>query len=487
MLSHSMKGSASSVLFSELKVGPGHDRISFRPPEPEHRCGPAYLIRYMLRDLLTQLPNRATFINNLDAALEKSRLHADCNFTLLCIGMDRFKIINESLGFERGDELLVGASERIARIMRGNETLARLGGDKFAVLIDNANSTAATETAVQLAREIQNELSAPLLVGRYEVFASASVGIAPVSASYANAEAIVRDAEIAMYRAKNLGKSHCVVFDSTIDSRHATELELEMDLRHAIKRNEFELYYQPIVSAATGKFAAYEALIRWRHPSRGLLQPGAFLRLLNDTGLIVSAGRWVFEQVCRQAREWERAAGRIISVSLNLSAPEFGAPGLVNAISQTMNETGVNPESLTVEITEGALVAYPDGGEDTLSALSGQGLRLLIDDFGTGYSSLSYLGRLPVRGLKIPRELVSRIDRHAEDRAIVHAIAALSQVLGLDVVAEGVENREQLAELRAMECHHVQGYLISPPVNAITAGEMLGTDGGALWGFPERH
>jgi len=453
-------------------------------PDREHKCGPASLLRYMIRDLLTQLPNRATFINNLDAALEKSQNHSHCNFTLLCIGMDRFKIVNESLGYERGDELLVAASERIARVMRGNQTLARLGGDKFAVLTESTNSTAATEAAIGLAREIQKELSGPLLVGRYEVFASASVGIAPVSPSYTSAEAIVRDAEIAMYRAKYLGKSHCVVFDPTVDSRQTTALELEMDLRHAIKRNEFELYYQPIVSAVTGKFAAYEALIRWRHPSRGLLAPGAFLGLLNDTGLIVSAGRWVFEQVCRQAKEWETAAGRIISVSLNLSAPEFGAPGLVKAISETIDETGVNPESITVEITEGALVAYPDGGEDTLSALSGQGLRLLIDDFGTGYSSLSYLGRLPVRGLKIPRELVSRIDQHAEDRAIVHAIAALSQVLGLDVVAEGVENREQLAQLRAMECHHVQGYLISPPVDVRTAGEMLGNEGEATWSFP---
>lgn len=440
-------------------------------------------MRYMLRDFLTQLPNRATFINNLDAALERSKRLSDSGFAVLFIGMDRFKVVNETLGYERGDELLVGASERIARVLRRNESLARLGGDRFAILIDHLDTATATDAAIALANGIQQELSAPLLVGRHEVFASASIGIASVAPSYSSAEAILRDAEVAMYRAKFLGRAHYVIFDPALDSRQTDRLELEMGLRHAIKRHEFELFYQPIVSAVTGKFAAYEALIRWRHPSRGLLPPGVFLGLLQETGLIVSAGRWVFEEVCRQARRWEEAAGRIISVSLNLSAPEFGAPGLVKAIAQTIDETGVNPASITVEITEGALVAYPDGGEDTLSALSGQGLRLLIDDFGTGYSSLSYLGRLPVRGLKIPRELVSRIDSHAEDRAIVHAIAALSQVLGLDVVAEGVENREQLAQLRAMDCDHIQGYLISPPVDAITAGDMLGNEGTATWGF----
>ena len=451
--------------------------------EAPHRCGPAYLIRYLLCDLLTQLPNRATFINTLDAALERTRLPSHPGFALLCIGMDRFKIVNESLGYERGDELLVGASERIARTLGRHSTLARLGGDKFAVLVDDTDTQSATTAAYELAKQICEELQMPLLVGKYEVFMSAGIGIAPVESTYSSAEAIVRDAEIAMYRAKLLGKSHYVVFDAARDTRHEAALALEMELRHAIARKEFELYYQPIVAAATGRFAAYEALIRWRHPSKGILEPQAFLGLLNDTGMIVSAGRWVFEEVCRQAREWEKAAGRLICISLNLSAPEFGAPGLADAISETINATGVNPSSLTVEITEGALLGLADGGEDTLTALSGQGLRLLIDDFGTGYSSLSYLGRLPVRGLKIPRELVSRIHERAEDRAIVHAIAALSHALGLDIVAEGVENREQLAQLRAMECHHVQGFLISPPVDAVTAGEMLGSDGGSRWGF----
>jgi diguanylate cyclase (GGDEF)-like protein len=448
-----------------------------------HKCSSASLMRYVLRDLLTQLPNRATFMNRLDAALEQAKRRSDAGFALLYIGMDRFKVVNESLGYARGDEFLVGASQRIARVIGRNHLLARLGGDRFAVLIDGMETAVAVDEGIKLAKTIQHELSGPLLIGRFELFASASIGIAPSSALYGCAEEVLRDAEVAMYRAKHLGKSHCVVFDSLLDSRHAATLELETDLRHAVKRNEFELYYQPIVSAVTGRFAAYEALIRWRHPSKGLLSPANFLSLLHETGLIVSAGRWVFEQACRQAKKWEQEAGHIVCISLNLSAPEFGAPGLVSAIADTIDQTGVNPASLTVEITEGALVAYPDGGEDTLSALSQQGLRLLIDDFGTGYSSLSYLGRLPVRGLKIPRELVSRIDDHAEDRAIVHAIAALSHVLGLDVVAEGVENREQLAQLRAMECHHVQGYLISPPVDVITAGKMLGAEAASTWSF----
>jgi diguanylate cyclase (GGDEF)-like protein len=387
--------------------------------------------------------------------------------------MDRFKVINESLGRTSADELLLGAAARMGQIVGRNDTLARLGGDRFAILIDDMDADRALEVATARARAIQHAVSVPVLVGRHEVFASVSVGIVTGTSDYSCAEEVVRDAEVAMRRARQVGLSGWAVFDASMDRRHAAALELEMDLRRAIERSEFELVYQPIVSARTGRFAAYEALIRWRHPRRGLLEPGAFIGLLYDTGLIVSAGRWVFEETCRQSKSWQEEHGRIIPVSMNLSAPEFGAPGLVSAIGDALRRTGADPAGITIEITEGALMGHSDGGEDTLSALRDRGLRLLIDDFGTGYSSLSYLGRLPVRGLKIPRELVSRIDEHPEDRAIVRAIAALSSVLGLDVVAEGVENREQLAQLRKMECHHIQGYLISPPLQATDANRLL--------------
>jgi len=449
--------------------------------QQSREAAPAYLMRYSLRDPLTQLPNRAAFIHRLDSALDQSRSDDSPAPALLCIDIDRFKVVNESLGQALGDEFLAGAAERMGQVIGRNDTLARLGGDNFAVLMEDVDSPNTLKSATSLAKLIMAELGRHVLVGRHDVNASASIGVAVVTTDYRGAEEVVRDAEIAMYRAKQLGGARVEIFDEDMLAQAKDSLALEMDLRHALERNEFELFYQPIVSAKTGEFAAFEALIRWRHPSRGLLAPGDFLGLLHETGLIVPTGRWVVAEVCRQASRWEIACGRVVPISFNLSAREFGEPGIVETIMDAISEAGVEASAITVEITEDALIENEGSGPETLALLSDNGLRLLIDDFGTGYSSLGYLGRLPARGLKIPRELVARIHKHPQDRAIVAAIAALAHSLSLEVVAEGVENLEQLVELRAIDCAYIQGYFISPPVDALTAGRMLESP----WTIPE--
>jgi diguanylate cyclase (GGDEF)-like protein len=435
---------------------------------------PAYLMRYTLRDFLTQLPNRATFSDRLDAALERARAHEEFAFALLCIDMDRFQIVNESLGRAVGDELLVAAAERIDSILGRQGTLARVGGDRFAAIIENVVPESLDAVAAGISDSIQAAFTKPLVLARREVFASASIGIVVVKRQYESAEDVLRDADIALFTAKQNGKARAAIFRSDMHDRAVQNLDLEMDLRHAIERREFEMYYQPIVNAKTGEFSAYEALVRWRHPVRGILQPASFLPILMENRFIVQLGKWVIAEVCRQAGEWASRCGRIIPISLNLSAREFGEPGIAGDILKAIALSGVEARSIKLEITEDALVAYAGTGAETMSTLSDHGLHLLIDDFGTGYSSLGYLGRLPVQGLKVPRELVWAMEKNVQGHAIVASIVALAHTLGMEVIAEGVENLDQLGALSEMGCDYVQGFLISRPMNAAAAFGMLG-------------
>lgn len=442
-------------------------------PSQERQNAPAYLLRYSVRDPLTQLPNRSALIQRLDEAIELSNRSEDARFALMCMDMDRFKTMNESLGHALGDQFLADTADRIQRLAGPNDTVARLGGDKFAIIVAGSGVRDVSDRARELAAEIQTELARPAIVGRREVTASASIGIAVGNPHYRKSEEPLRDAEMAMYRAKELGRARFELFDEELETIARDRLDLEMDLRHALERGEFELHYQPIVSASSGTLSAFEALLRWRHPSRGLIPPAGFLPLLHETSLIIPVGRWVIAEVCRQMGEWQSEFGRVIAMSFNLSAREFTHPGVAGAIERAIAETGVNPSAITVEITEDALVGHGKAVSDAVTALSNTGLKLLIDDFGTGYSSLSYLANLSAHGLKIPRELVSHVDERKQDRAIVEAIIALAHVLGLEVIAEGVENVTQLGQLRDLGCEHIQGYLISRPVDAATAKEML--------------
>lgn len=468
LLNRAVKSAAP--LLKPWKLVPLQSRRSDEPQSSGER--PGYLMRYTLRDFLTQLPNRALFSDRLDAALQRSRAHEHCTFALLSIDMDRFQVVNESLGRSMGDELLVAVVERIRNVLGDHHVLGRVGGDRFAAIIENGSAESVDVVAAGVSEAIQASLASPVLLGRREIFVSASIGIVVVGRQYENAEDILRDADIALFNAKQKGKGTSAFFDSEMHLRVVNNLDLEMDLRRAIERREFEMFYQPMVDTNTGELFAYEALVRWRHPVRGLLQPASFLPALMETNDILKVGKWVIAEVCRQAGEWASKCGRPIPVSMNLSAREFGDPGTVDAIFKALAGSGAHASAIKLEITEDALVEYAGIGKMTMNTLNDHGLQLLIDDFGTGYSSLGYLGRLPVGGLKVPRELVACLDKK-QDRAVVASIVALAHVLGMEVIAEGVENAEQLEILREMGCEYVQGYLISRPMDADTAFRML--------------
>jgi diguanylate cyclase (GGDEF)-like protein len=391
---------------------------------------------------------------------------------VLCIDIDRFKVVNASLGREMGDRLLTAIAVRINSQLSGRDAIARVGGDEFAVLIEESNEG---KCAVAIADAIQRELIGGFDIDGTIIYTSASIGVVRLSARYSAAEDILRDGEIAMYRAKTKGRARAEHFHPTMLAVALDLFELEKDLRRAVERGEFELHYQPIISLKTGKVRAFESLLRWRHPVRGLQSPSAFLGLLKETGLILSVGKWVIEEACRQAKIWQDMRGRPIPVTINIASQQFSHSSVVQTVSDAISSTGVDPMALVLEITEDTLVEDLDAARGTLLPLRERGVRTMIDDFGTGYSSLSYLRRLPVDAIKIDASFLDRIERFTEDRMIVRAIIALAHALELCVVAEGVERREQLVELIGLECEEAQGYLISKPVDVATATDMVVT------------
>jgi diguanylate cyclase (GGDEF)-like protein len=391
-------------------------------------------------------------------------------YAVLCIDIDRFKVVTASLGRETGDRLLMAIAARISSQLSGRDAIARVGGDEFAVLFEESNEG---KCAVAIADAIQRELIGGFDIDGTVIYTSASIGVVRVSARYSAAEDILRDSEIAMYRAKAKGRARAEHFHPTMLTVALDLFELEKDLRRAVERGEFELYYQPIISLKTGKVRAFESLLRWRHPVRGLQSPSAFLGLLKETGLILSVGKWVIEEACRQAKIWQDMRGRPIPVTINIASQQFSHSSVVQTVNDAISSTGVDPMALVLEITEDTLVEDLDAARGTLLPLRERGVRTMIDDFGTGYSSLSYLRRLPVDAIKIDASFLDRIERFTEDRMIVRAIIALAHALELCVVAEGVERREQLVELIGLDCEEAQGYLISRPVDVATATEMV--------------
>jgi diguanylate cyclase (GGDEF)-like protein len=388
------------------------------------------------------------------------------------VDLDRFKVVNASLGRKSGDQVLTAIAGRISSQLSTRDALARLGGDEFAILVEESPDG---NSAIDIADAIQRELIAGFTVDGSPVYSTASIGVVRVSSGYGSPEEILRDGEIAMYRAKTRGRARAEMFHPTMFTRALDLFELETDLRRAVERGEFELQYQPIVSLKTGKVRAFESLLRWRHPSRGLQSPSAFMELLKETGLMMVVGQWVIEEACAQAKKWDDLRGRPIPVTINLAAQQFSHSSVVNMVTEAIGKTGVHPGALVLEITEDALVEDIEAARETLLPLRELGVRTMIDDFGTGYSSLSYLRRLPIDAIKIDASFVARIERFAEDRMIVRAIIALAHALELCVVAEGVERRDQLTELIGLDCEEAQGYLISTPVDAATATNMVVT------------
>ncbi|HEU4455171.1 MAG TPA: EAL domain-containing protein [Longimicrobium sp.] len=416
-------------------------------------------------DALTGLPNRALFEDRLRHALDLLPRQGDRGCAVLILALDRFKRVNDSFGHSAGDELLRAVSERLRGVMRRGDTVARFGGDEFALLLDDLPGA---DGAMRTAGGIQDGIAVPFAIGGDEVFVTASIGIA-LSDPAAGPEELVRKAHTAMHRAKERGGGHCEVFGREMHARAVSRLQLEGELRRALERGELRVAYQPIVDLATGRAVAFEALVRWLHPERGLLAPGSFLDVAEEAGLVIAMDRWVMREACAQLRRWTAThPDRALSVSVNFSPRQFAQPDLVDFVEATLAEAGVAADSVRLEITEGVLVGRDD--EKVLGRLRDRGVHLVIDDFGTGYSCLSYLHRLPISALKVDRSFVGR---EAGNFAIVGAVTTLAHTLGMGVVVEGVERAEHVARLRDLGADCVQGYLFSPPVDAKAAGALL--------------
>ncbi|HEV2762710.1 MAG TPA: EAL domain-containing protein, partial [Pyrinomonadaceae bacterium] len=426
------------------------------------------LLHNAFHDGLTGLANRALFMDHLQLALGRARRHESYRFAVLFLDLDRFKVINDSLGHMAGDQLLVEIARRLEAVMRPGDTVSRLGGDEFAVLLDDLGGAGEAE---EVAGRLQRELSASCDLGGHEVFTTVSTGIVLSSADYHRPEELLRDADTAMYRAKKLGKARHEVFEQAMHARAMNLLGLERDLRWAVERRELFLQYQPIVSLDTGALRGFEALVRWQHPERGLIPPAEFIPIAEETGLIIPIGRWVLGEACRQMSRWQQLspAGGPLPMNVNLSGKQFTQPDLIDQIREVLRETGLDPRSLKLEITESVVMENIETATRTLEQLRALGVELGIDDFGTGYSSLSYLQRFPVGTLKIDRSFISRITESDGTAEIVRTIMKLAQTLGMDVVAEGVETEQQRARLRALECESGQGYYFSRPMDGDAA------------------
>ena len=432
------------------------------------------LTRQAFRDPLTNLPNRALFMDRLSHGLTRAQRRHE-HLAVLFLDLDRFKVVNDTLGHSVGDQLLVEVSYRLGTALRPGDTVARLGGDEFGILLEDV---ADAETAETIAVRIEEGLGKPYPFEGREVFVTASIGIALSSAKLATPEEVLRDADLAMYHAKAKGKARHEVFDGSMGAPALDRMDLEMDLRSAISRHEFRLHYQPILRLDTGKIAEVEALIRWQHDKRGLLQPDDFIGLTEETGLIVPIGQWVLAEACKQARTWqtEYPSSPPLVMSVNLSAKQFQHPQLVEEITQALRETGLAPSCLKLEITESTVMHDAPATLAKLRELKELGVRLAIDDFGTGYSSLGYLKRFPVDTLKIDRSFVKGLSRESGDSAIVRAVVTVAKSLNMDVTAEGVETEGQLTELKVLGCDQGQGFLFARPVSAERVAPLLASE-----------
>jgi diguanylate cyclase (GGDEF)-like protein len=423
-------------------------------------------------DSLTELPNRALFIVRLRLAIDRTKQSEDYFYAVLFMDLDRFKNINDSLGHTYGDQLLIAIARRLETCLREEDTLARFGGDEFAVLL---NGISHPGEATLVAERIQHELMIPFDLSRQEAFTTASIGIALSIASYEQPEDILRDADTAMYQAKDGGKARHVVFDELMHASAIHRLQLETDLRRAVERDEFFILYQPIVELDNFNLRGFEALVRWRHPEQGIISPIDFIPIAEETGLIIDIGSRVLREACRQMHEWQEEfpTDPTLFISVNLSGKQLAQDSLINEVESILKETGVHPHSLKLEITETVVMENTRATVDMLKQLRGLGVQLSIDDFGTGYCSLSYLHRFPIDTLKIDRSFVSRMTENDENTAIVRTIILLAHTLKLDVVAEGVETSEELALLRKLACENGQGYYFSRPIDAEAAKELI--------------
>jgi diguanylate cyclase (GGDEF)-like protein/PAS domain S-box-containing protein len=430
------------------------------------------LERQALYDTLTQLPNRVLFNDRLAQAVNKSKRKKDHAFAVLFLDLDRFKLINDSLGHTVGDQLLQEFARRLMDCLRPGDTVARVGGDEFTILIDDIHHVS---DATHVADRIQQILSLPFVLDGHEIFTTASIGIALSSEAYGRSQDLLRDADIAMYRAKARGRARYQVFDTGMHATAVLQLQMENDLRRALDRKEFRAFYQPTVSLFSGKLTGFEALMRWDHPQRGLTLPEEFIPLAEETGLIIPMGLWILRESCDQMQKWitKFPDHSDLTISVNLSGVQIAEPDLVDQVEKILKASTLPPQKLTLEMTESVLMSHPEEATKKLNQLKALGIRLHIDDFGTGYSSLSYLHRLPVDTLKVDRSFVSRIGKNHEKGEIVKTIATLAHNLGMEVIAEGVETADQFSLVKALQCESAQGFYFSPPTESQEAEKLI--------------
>ncbi len=437
----------------------------------ERRKFEVQLARQALHDRLTALPNRVLMRDRLENALARTLRHRS-TVALLVLDVDRFKVVNDSLGHEGGDQLLVAVAGRLAQLLRPGDTLARMGGDEFAMLCEDVGGR---DEAAAMAERVVAAMEAPFRVGATDVAVTVSVGVALATGAAIVADLLLRDAGVAMYRAKQKGRGRYEVFDEAMRSQAVDRLSVENDLRRAIRQGQLRLVYQPIVRIDTGQIVGFEALVRWQHPERGLLAPADFIPPAEETGLIVPLGQCVLGEACLQAAAWQRrrGAGQPLRMSVNVSAKELQHPGWAADVAGTLADTGLEPSYLVLELTESVLMEDAEATSVRLEELRRLGVRIAIDDFGTGYSSLGYLRRLPVDVLKIDKSFIDGVAQGPHESALARAVVKLARTLGLDAVAEGVSDRRQLAELRRLRCPYGQGYHFSRPQTVEVIEDLL--------------
>jgi diguanylate cyclase (GGDEF)-like protein/PAS domain S-box-containing protein len=438
----------------------------------ERKALEAELERRASHDPLTALPNRRVFVDRLGQALLRTRRKKSNKVGVLFMDLDGFKTVNDSLGHEAGDKLLVTVAERLKRRMRPEDVLARFGGDEFAVLLESVENPS---EALQVAQRIAETIREPFTVDDHQVSVSTSVGIALGTAHTNDPEGMLRGADAAMYRAKEQGPGRYAVFDPALQIRAQERLELEAELRRAVEQEEFVLHYQPIVSLHNGSMVGFEALLRWRHPHKGIQRPSTFLSLAEETDLIVPIDGWVLEEVCRQAKLWEEEypSASLVTMHVNLSPRQLKGGGLARTIEETLKRVALEVHTLALDITEGFLLKASEDQARTLDALKKMGFRLDLDDFGTSYSSLSYLKNFPVDGVKLDKSFVEGLTEDTRGMALVQKVIELCHTLGLEVVAEGIETPEQATLLKEMGCDLGQGYYFGRPLPSEEFAERL--------------
>jgi diguanylate cyclase (GGDEF)-like protein/PAS domain S-box-containing protein len=457
--------SVNEVQFGGRRLFTGVLRDITERKQTEERL--KYLAHY---DAVTGLPNRVLFMDRLNQTLARYPWHSR-GAAVAFLDLDRFKPINDTLGHEAGDALLKEVAQRLTHCLRAGDTVGRMGGDEFTIILADL---AQPDDVLGLCQTIITSLSAPFVIGGRELFVTASIGVSVFPVDGQDCDTLLKNADAAMYRAKEQGRNNCQLYSPDMNAKALTHLEMQSNLRQALERKQLLLHYQPVIDLQTDRIIGMEALVRWQHPEKGLVHPAEFIPMAEETGLIAPIGEWVLREACRQMKAWQTAGLPIQRVSVNLSARQFQQPTLVGMLKGIMHEAGIDPHTLELELTE-SMMQHQDRAIRVLEELHALGVQIAIDDFGTGYSSLNYLKRFPIQRLKIDRSFVNDITKDPNDAAIVTAIVTLAHSLRLSVVAEGVESQEQLDFLLALHCDEIQGYLFSRPLSASDATQRLAT------------